>query len=271
MKKLLPLLFIIALSLNQLFGQCTPPANVSISGPGVTPVVGSPLLYAASGCTDRVAVFTISTSPGATDYEWKITGTRSYTRVSATQYSIVYENNTVKIDVTPKNANCSGNTTNLTISVSATPSKPSISQTGNELNAGVTAAEYQWYNNSTKVEGANARIYTPTQNGIYLVEAKNGNGCSAYSSNFSFVKTAIREDAIFQNFTFYPNPITTQLFVDFNKRFELSFFNLSGQETLQKTDLQGKQEIDLSSLKRGIYMMRITSDGKTAVRKLLLK
>lgn len=271
MKKLLSLLFILALSLNRLFAQCTPPANVTITGPDVTAVNGAPLSFTARGCIDRVAVFTVSTSAGATDYEWTITGTRSFTRVSPTQYSIVFENNTVQIDVTPKNSNCSGNTTSLTVTVSATPNKPSISQTGNELNAGITAAGYQWYNGSTEIKDAKSQTYTPTTNGSYLVQATNNGGCSSFSAPFNFVKTAIREDAIFSNFTFYPNPITTQLFVDFNKRFELSFFNLSGQETLQKTDLQGKQEIDLSSLKRGIYLMKITSDGKTAVRKLLLK
>lgn len=265
MRKLLPFLLLLSLPIQNLFAQCTTPGDVTITGPGITnnTVTGG-------GCTDRVATYTVSAT-GANDYEWNITGTNSITRKSATEYTVVFENNNVTIEVTPKSGACSGTKKTVTINVTQTPSKPFIVQTGNELDAGVTASSYQWYSNSSPITGATARTYSPASNGVYLVEAKNGNGCSSYSANFNFFRTAIREDAIFSNFSFYPNPVTTQLFVNFNKPFEVSFLNLSGQETLQKTDLQGKQEIDLSSLKRGLYLMKITSDGKTAVRKLLLK
>lgn len=263
MKRILPLLIILTFSLNKLFAQCTPP---TISGPGI--IAGT---NTGTGCTDRVAVFTVANSNGATDYNWVITGTRSQTRISATQYSIVFENNDVMIEVTPTNGTCAGTKATVNITVSPTPNKPSIIQTGNSLDASVTATNYQWYLGSNAVIGATSKTFSPTTNGTYLVEAKNASGCSVFSSTFNFFRTAIKEDAIFGNFSFYPNPVTTQLFVDFSKHYQLSFYNTSGQETLQKSDLQGKQEIDLSALKRGIYLMRITSDGKTAVRKLLLK
>ncbi len=269
MKKLLPLLFVSILSISKLFAQCTPPANITIAGPAVTLVSG--VNYTAIGCTDRVAVFTVSEVAGATDYEWQITGTSSQTRVSPTKYSIVYEGNNVNIQVTPKNATCSGNTTTLDVTVYQTPNKPNIIQTGSTLDATTTATNYKWYLGSTVVPGATSKTFIPESNGSYIVEAYNATGCSVYSNSVNYFKTAIQEDAIFSNFSFYPNPVTTQLFVNFNKNYDLSFSSLSGQETLQKSNLQGKQEIDLSSLNRGIYLMKVTSDGKTAVRKLLLK
>nr|WP_294894986.1 T9SS type A sorting domain-containing protein [uncultured Pedobacter sp.] len=258
MRKLLPFLFVLSVSVGNLFAQCTPPPDVTISGP-------------VSGCTDRVATYTISTSAGATSYLWNITGTSSKTQQSDTKYSIVFENSNVTIEVTPMNGTCAGNKTTITIPVSQTPNKPSIAQSGNNLDASTTATSYQWYLESTAIAGATAKTFTPTSNGSYLVEAKNANGCSTFSNSFNFFKTAIKEDAVFAGFSFYPNPVTTKLFVDFNSRYDLSFTDLLGHQVLQQTDLQGKQEIDLSSLKRGLYLMKVNSNGKTAVRKLLLK
>lgn len=258
MRKILPFLFVLSLSVGNLFGQCTPPPDVTISGP-------------VTGCSDRVATYTISTSAGATSYLWNITGTNSKTKQSDTKYSIVFENSDVTIEVTPMNGTCAGNKTTVTIPVSQTPNKPLVSQNGNVLDAGVTATSYQWYLESAPVNGATAKTFTPSNNGSYVVEAKNANGCSAFSNSFNFFKTAIKEDAIFGDFSFYPNPVTTKLFVDFSNRYDLTFVDLRGQQVLQQTALQGKQEIDLSVLKRGVYLMKVNSDGKTAVRKLLLK
>lgn len=256
MKKLLSILLFFGLAVNTVFAQCTPPE-----------IKGS-----TSGCTDRVATYTVVPTADATDFEWKITGTNSITKNSATEYTLVFENNNITIEVTALNGICAGTKNTLTVNVSTTPNKPSIAQTGNELNAGVAATGgYQWYSGSTKIDGATSMTYTPTVNGSYLVEAKNTGGCSSFSAPFNFFKTAIKEDAIFAGFTFYPNPIVDKLYVDFNSKYEVDLMNLTGQQVLQQTDLQGKQELDLSALKRGVYLMKITSNGKTAVRKLLLK
>ncbi len=257
MKKLLPFFFVLSLFSNSIFSQCTTPGDVTITGP-------------LTGCTDRVATYTVS-SVGATSYEWKITGTNSQTPQSATSYSIVFENSNVVIEVTPMNGTCAGNKKTITVAVSQTPNKPFVVQSGNTLDANTTAASYQWYLGSTPISGATSKTYSPPSNGTYLVEAKNTQGCSVFSNSFAFFRTAIKEDAIFSDFTFYPNPVSTKVFVNFTSRYELAFANLSGQEVLRQTALQGKQEIDLTSLKRGVYLMKITSDGKTAVRKLLLK
>ncbi|HEX7365888.1 MAG TPA: T9SS type A sorting domain-containing protein [Pelobium sp.] len=256
MKKLLPIFLFFGLLTHTVFAQCILP---EIKGP-------------TTGCTDRVATYTVVPTAGATNFEWKITGTNSFTKNSATEYALVFENNNISIEVTALNGTCAGTKNTLSVNVSATPNKPSISQTGNELNAGVAATGgYQWYSGSTKIDGATSITYTPTTNGSYLVQATSAGGCSSFSAPFNFFKTAIKEDAIFAGFTFYPNPVVDKLYVDFNSRYEVSLLNLTGQEVLQQTDLQGKQELDLSALKRGVYLLRISSDGKTAVRKLLLK
>ncbi|WP_017257470.1 T9SS type A sorting domain-containing protein [Pedobacter arcticus] len=266
MKKILPILSLLLLPLSQLFAQCTTPGNVIISGTGIASGANTGV-----GCTDRVVIYTASTSTGATNYVWNITGTSGITQISPTQYSVVFENSNVTIEVTPMNGACAGNKSTVTITVASIPNRPSVQQTGNNLDANVTAAKYQWYLGNTPITGATSKTFSPTTNGAYIVEAYNASGCSVYSSPFNFFQTAIQEDAIFNNFRFYPNPVVSNLNIDFSKRYDLSLIDLRGQQVMHKNDLQNKQEIDLSSLKRGLYLMKITSDGKTAVRKLLLK
>ncbi|WP_442796045.1 T9SS type A sorting domain-containing protein [Pelobium manganitolerans] len=257
MKKILPILFVLSLSSAIVKAQCTPPGELTITGP-------------SSGCTDRVTSYTVK-ADGATSYVWEITGTNTKTQQSQTQYNIVFENSAVTIKVTPMNGSCAGTAKTLVVPVSPTPSRPVISQSGNTLDANTSASSYQWYQDSKPIAGATAQTFTPTVNGTYLVEAKNSQGCNSFSTTFNFFKTAITEDAVFNGFVFYPNPVTTVLNVDFAQAYDLSFMDLLGREVLQKDNLRGKQELDLTALKRGVYLMKINSNGKTAVRKLFLK
>lgn len=258
MRKLLPFLFVFTFTLNAVFAQCTNPTGGTITGK-------------SSGCTDRVEIYEITGVTGATDYDWTITGASGSTRLSATRYSIVFGNTNVTINIVPKNGTCTGANVTLNINVSGTPNKPIITQTGSDIQSSITAASYQWYLGSTPVSGANAKVFTPVTNGIYIVEAMSAGGCSIFSDGFNYTKTSNIEDAIFAGFSFYPNPIITSVFVNFAERYDLDFFDLSGRKNMTKLNLQGKQEIDLTTFNRGIYLMRITSNGKTAVRKLLLK
>ncbi|MFC5284310.1 T9SS type A sorting domain-containing protein [Pedobacter alpinus] len=258
MKKILPFLFVIIFTLNNAFAQCTNPTGGSITGK-------------SSGCTDRVEIYEITGVTGANDYEWTITGASGNTRLSATRYSIVFGSAAVSISVVPKNGTCLGTAVTKTISVSNTPNKPIISQVGSEIQSSTTATSYQWYLNSAPVGGATAKSFAPITNGVYIVEAVSAGGCSVFSDGFNYVRTAIKEDAVFGAFSFYPNPITTDVSVDFTERYDLDFFDFTGRKILSKQNLQGKQTIDLTTYNRGLYLMRITSGGKTAVRKLLLK
>lgn len=81
-----------------------------------------------------------------------------------------------------------------------------------------------------------------------------------------------KEDAVFSDFSFYPNPATNSIFVKFkNSNYTLNLFDLSGRKVMEKECSTDQQEIDISSLERGIYMMSINFDGKTITRKVLLK
>lgn len=259
MKKLLPFLgFLVFLFIGKVEAQCVNPTGGSISGP-------------STGCTDRVASYTVSGVSNATGYTWNITGAANFSKISDTEYSIVYGSSSVTITVTPTNGTCTGAPLTTTVSVTSAPNKPTISQTSSTLTSSA-ATFYQWYLNDAVITGATAQTYTPTQSGVYKVEVKaTANGCSTFSDGFNYYTTAVGEDKKFQSFTFYPNPVQNTLNTDFNAHYDLEFYDLMGRKVLVNKDLMGAQQTDLTSLNKGLYLMRIISDGKKATRKILIK
>lgn len=76
-------------------------------------------------------------------------------------------------------------------------------------------------------------------------------------------------------FRLYPNPATTELFVqfdDFQKNVTCEIYNLFGQMIEQKETTNTELfKIDISSLEQGIYVLRIKNDFAIVSRKFLVK
>ena len=259
MKKSLHFLFLFIFLNTFIFAQCTPPTGGTLNAP-------------STGCSDRVATIRVSGVSNATSYTWSIVGANS-TKVTDTEYNIVYGSGNVTITVTPANGtngSCIGTPLTKTITVSAAPSKPTVTQTGTTLNSS-TSTSYQWYLGNNMISGATASTYSPTQNGTYYVESRNANGCSTFSDAFTYFTTAIREDAKFKSFSFYPNPVQTTLNTVFTEKYDLEFFDTLGRKVLESKNLIGETQTDMSALNKGIYIMKVTSGGKIATRKMIIK
>lgn len=69
----------------------------------------------------------------------------------------------------------------------------------------------------------------------------------------------------------YPNPSDGKITIDCGENKELNFlvYNLSGEIILQNVLTRGTNKIDISSLARGIYFIKITVDTWTVQQKLI--
>ncbi len=66
----------------------------------------------------------------------------------------------------------------------------------------------------------------------------------------------------------FPNPVKEKLFLSgLPANAQCSLYDLHGKQLLQTQE----QEIDLTNLPRGIYLLQVKSDKKTAVRKIVLE
>lgn len=75
-----------------------------------------------------------------------------------------------------------------------------------------------------------------------------------------------------ENFVMYPNPVSNgKLYMSSNNKLtrNVTIYALSGQQVYSKS-LQAKEAINVSNLKKGIYIVKIEENGKIATRKLVI-
>lgn len=90
----------------------------------------------------------------------------------------------------------------------------------------------------------------------------------------------VEENAIDNNFIMvYPNPVSDMLKfsinTETNEDFQLTVFNIMGQKLIEQQGMSGnnisEQQIDVSSLKAGTYVLRISLKGNVVNRKFVKK
>ena len=68
----------------------------------------------------------------------------------------------------------------------------------------------------------------------------------------------------------YPNPAENEIYITGEKQWNVSFFDAEGRMVLQQKSEKGKP-IDISQLHRGIYMLKLETDGKFICKKIMIK
>ena len=75
---------------------------------------------------------------------------------------------------------------------------------------------------------------------------------------------------IYFNFSYSPNPARDQFSVEAKKVISrIEIFNTAGQNVLSKNMNALKSNIDVSSLQKGIYLMRASIENKTATFRII--
>lgn len=141
-------------------------------------------------CAGECIVFTDNSSNQPTNWSWVFQGGTPSSSSSQTPSSICYQiPGTYFVSLTVSNAGGSDvQTSSGYITVTATPSIPTISGNGNQLSSSASQGN-QWYLNNTPISGATGQTYSPTASGTYYVQVTNSNGCSEMSQPFGFVYT----------------------------------------------------------------------------------
>lgn len=152
-----------------------------------------------------------------------------------------------------------------TITVSAIPNTPSISQVGSDsLYASIPADSFTWYLNGNQLPGNTQGIQT-TQNGTYTVVAWV-NGCPSYlSTGYPFDYVAVAS-GLASGWQVFPNPIasgTAGSVVSINgpvDNYEYLLFDLAGKQLAAGRSIGKRTNINLRSLPAGSYLLEIRSD-----------
>jgi len=119
-------------------------------------------------------------------------------------------------------------------------------------------------------EFGNLSSINATAGVTYYILAATSQAYIDVSVNLSGVLST--EDNVINGFSFYPNPVTSEINLSAKTAIdEVILYNLLGQRVVAERPNTSAKKIDLSFLETGLYVMHISSEGKTASYKILKK
>lgn len=135
---------------------------------------------------------------------------------------------------------------------------------------GNSTALYQWYdclNGNTPINGANGSTYTSPTNGLFSVTVFDS-GCE-FSAPCEAVLSASNEEFANALVRVYPNPSSDYInVVALNATIEkVEILSLSGQ--VISTHDQAFDQISISNLSKGLYLVRLTTEKGSHIQKVV--
>ena len=215
-------------------------------------------------CTD----FT-NLSQNATSYLWTFSGATPSTSTDVNPTTICYNSpGTYAVSLIATNSIGSDTVTlNNYLTVYPYPSPQGILQSGDTLFANQGAVSYQWYYNGNIINGATGYFYIASQNGDYNVVATDANGCEVEAAIFD-VTTSIfnipSSDELLMSI--FPNPVDDILHLirqsGNESTIKISVYNMLGEEKYSVEQSPYINQINISVLESGCYVLEIVSEKK---------
>ncbi len=158
-----------------------------------------------------------------------------------------------------------------------TKNKVTINVNGNLLTAS-HGLSFRWYLNDTLIAWANSKVYSVPESGTYYVAIIDSNGCPDTSATV-YITVGIEHLAPGISIKVFPNPSQGKFSLVWKEQnsewIEISLFDITGRQrfseripgqssTLSKT-------IDVESLGKGIYFLRVIIDEAILYKKVVLQ
>lgn len=146
-----------------------------------------------------------------------------------------------------------------------------ITATTTTLSSNQNGATYQWIDDDTglPISGATNQTFSPMEEGNYAVEVSVGD-CTERSDPYSFSTLGI--DSFDHNkLRVYPNPVKNFLHIDITVATDLTInlFDISGRLVYSRSLHEQKNSINLKSLSKGVYFLKIKFLGKSSTYKFI--
>jgi len=167
-----------------------------------------------------------------------------------------------------------GGSSTLTVTVNPVPPTPVITQNGNILSSNAPTGN-QWYNASGLIAGATAATYAITTPGTYYTIVTLAGCNSAPSNSINAAVTGVISIGNGGSWKIYPNPVSQHFFNHIEGisilHSTLRIFNATGALVKTEKVLQAQQNVDVSGLAAGVYIMELKSGVFSARQKLVIK
>jgi hypothetical protein len=145
---------------------------------------------------------------------------------------------------------------------------PLVSFDGSYMRTQTYFVTYQWYYNGSVIPGATSSSMHAIANGNYKVAVTDTNGCQSMSdiyilSNYTGgTGVGVKNVNLDQQIRIYPNPAANTVHIESPVTVRTAISSIDGKVLISKTS----DNIDISGLADGVYIMRIYDENGTAVK-----
>ncbi|MBE9510434.1 MAG: T9SS type A sorting domain-containing protein, partial [Bacteroidetes bacterium] len=167
--------------------------------------------------------------------------------------------------------NSCGNSTCETVEITVNIVDVSVTENGITLTANAIGVSYQWIdcNNNMPITGETNISFTPTVNGDYAVIVNDGI-CSDTSMCYNVIVNSISEIQI-SGVKIFPNPTTGKITIEGINIEMIEVLNIEGQIIEQIEVEKDKTDIDLSSLSKGVYFVKVITNKGIEIKKIVVE
>lgn len=234
--------------------------NITVTG---LPNTQLQLNGAAVFCEPGQVIISAATGTGYT-YEW-YEGANKLTDITSS--ITVNTSGTYKAKISDANG-CSIFSDDAIITIWPKPAKPTITRNANVLDAGSGYMGYQWYINNAAMNNETQQTLTVTINATYKVEVEDVNGCRNESDPIVIANAGTGNISMY-NFTAYPNPTAGEMTIETPVDISAGIYTLEGKLWKQLELKAGKNQLVLTELAAGVYMLKAHGELQFAPYKLI--
>jgi len=130
---------------------------------------------------------------------------------------------------------------------------------------------YQWYHNDTAMLGINSSYIIPQQSGSYTVVATDTNGCEAASTAYDYIYVNLPFIRANNPIKIYPNP-SNGIFTIHNttsREMDIKITDILGKTIYSRKVNEEDWGVDISTLPKGTYIIKLTTDYCNTIQKVI--
>ncbi|MFI5220738.1 MAG: PKD domain-containing protein [Bacteroidia bacterium] len=158
---------------------------------------------------------------------------------------------------------CDSISSPVTVSFKNSPAKPLITRLKQTLHSSSPYGN-QWFLLNIAIPGANQQNFTPVADGNYSVMFTDSSGCSNLSSTY-FYSAVNSVGAVIDELHIYPNPASSVLNISASEPVSFMITDVAGKILIQSVTPDLDHHVDVSTLSKGIYLVKLLTHEKTAV------
>ena len=135
------------------------------------------------------------------------------------------------------------------------------------------ATQYVVRRNGEEIATLGQTTFTETVNdGIYVysIIGKDNDGHNSAPATIAVNVGMVSVSESAETFSVYPNPASTMLNIEVNGDFHYGMYNNMGQEVMSG-NANGKEQLSISNLAKGIYVLRVTTGNQVNIQKVVVK